>query len=396
MRKGRLSFCSAARAIPKKYCFFDASNFVASRPISHFLDRKRRGLAAIIIEKEAYEMTTPSRGAMPLRTLGNELAISAIGFGAMGMSEFYGPSDDIASLAVLDEALDLGVTMIDTADLYGRGHNEKLIGRFLSAHKWALSDGRIKIATKCGIERPADEPYRRTINNSRAYIRSCCEASLTRLGVECIDLYYIHRVDQMADIVETMGTLSELVSEGKIARIGLCEVSASTLEKANNAYKVTAIQTEYSLWTRDVEREILPKARELEVGFVAYSPLGRGFLTGRITSTDALAEEDFRRSNPRFQSDNLAHNLSLLKTVETVAARHGATPAQIALAWLLAQDEHIVPIPGTRRSAFLRENVAAVEIELTPEDLQELDGSMTLGQVRGARYTAEGMKGLDA
>lgn len=341
-------------------------------------------------------MTYDKTASTPLRQrrLGQELIVSALGYGAMGISEFYGPSDDSASLRLLAEVIDSGVSMIDTADMYGRGHNEVLLGEFLATRRAELAAGHIQIATKCGIDR-TDASYARAINNRPEYIRACCEASLKRLGVERIDLYYIHRVDPDADIAETMGTLADLVEEGKIAHVGLCEVAAPTLAKAHAVYPVTALQTEYSLWTRDVEAEILPKARELGVGLVAYSPLGRGFLTGRITSADDLVEGDFRRSNPRFQGENLAHNLALLKRVHQVGARHGVTPGQVALAWLLAQDAHIVPIPGTRHSKYLQENLAAVDVHLTAEDLAELDEGLPMGITHGARYTAEGMKGVN-
>nr|WP_298415941.1 aldo/keto reductase [uncultured Halomonas sp.] len=332
--------------------------------------------------------------ALPTRVLGQGFSVSAIGYGAMGLSEFYGPSDDTQSLAMLDEVADAGVTLIDTADMYGRGHNEALIGRFLSARSSAADS--IKVATKCGIDRPKEAEYARGINNRPEYIRACCDASLKRLGVERIDLYYIHRVDPQADITETMDALKGLVEEGKIAHVGLCEVSAATLEKAHAVYPITALQTEYSLWTRDVEQSILPKAQELGIGLVAYSPLGRGFLTGHIASTQELADDDFRRNNPRFQQDSLAHNLQLLESVKTVAERHGATPGQVALAWLLAQGDHIVPIPGTRRSRYLQENLAAAELELSAEDKRELEKIFTSGSVRGERYGKEGMKGVNA
>lgn len=339
-------------------------------------------------------MDRKNTAALPTRMLGQGLSVSAIGYGAMGLSEFYGPSDDAQSRAMLDEVADAGVTLIDTADMYGRGHNETLIGRFLAATSSAV--GSIRIATKCGIDRPKDAEYARGINNRPEYIRACCEASLKRLGVERIDLYYIHRVDPQADIAETMEALKELVEEGKIAHVGLCEVSATTLEKAHAVHPITALQTEYSLWTRDVEQSILPKARESGIGLVAYSPLGRGFLTGRIASTQELADGDFRRNNPRFQQDNLAHNLQLLETVKTIAERHAATPGQVALAWLLAQGDDIVPIPGTRRSQYLQENIAAAQLELSTEDRCELEKVFTPENVQGERYGEEGMKGVNA
>jgi aryl-alcohol dehydrogenase-like predicted oxidoreductase len=337
----------------------------------------------------------PATQPLPQRSLGSGLTVSAMGFGAMGMSEFYGPSDDEASLALLGEVVERGVTLIDTADVYGRGHNEELIGRFLRGRPNQLANGELRIATKCGIDRPVDAAYARRINNAPAYIRSCCDASLRRLGVERIDLYYIHRVDPAADLAETMGCLGELVAEGKIAHVGLCEVSARTLASAHRHFPVAVLQSEYSLWTRELEAEILPMANALGIGLVAYSPLGRGFLTGRLTTTETLAEGDFRRSNPRFSSDNLAHNLALLSAVESVAARHGALPGQIALAWLLSRGPSIVPIPGTRRSQYLKENLAAIQLELSTQDLQQLELAMPADQVRGERYTAEGMKGVN-
>lgn len=333
---------------------------------------------------------------LPMRMLGSSLAVSALGFGAMGMSEFYGPSDDIASLALLHEAAERGVTLIDTADLYGRGHNELLIGDLLRARRAMPSAAPVMIATKCGIERPADGQSPRRINNSPEYIRRCCEASLRRLGVECIDLYYIHRVDPGVPIEDTMGCLAGLVKEGKIAHVGLCEVSAATLKRAHRVYPVAALQTEYSLWSREVEDEILPLTQALGIGFVAYSPLGRGFLSGRMTHIDTLAEGDFRRANPRFQGENLARNLLLLDTVRAVAARHGAAPGQVALAWLLAQGGNIVPIPGTRRSAYLAENLGAATLTLAGADLALLSATMTPDAVHGARYGAEGMAGINA
>jgi aryl-alcohol dehydrogenase-like predicted oxidoreductase len=328
--------------------------------------------------------------------LGSSLAVSALGFGAMGMSEFYGPSDDIASLKLLHEAAERGVTLIDTADLYGRGHNELLIGEFLRARRTLRNAGGLKIATKCGIERPAGGTPPRRINNTPEYIRRCCEASLKRLGVDCIDLYYIHRVDPAVPIEDTMGCLAGLVHEGKIAHAGLCEVSASTLERAHRVHPVAALQTEYSLWSREVEDEILPMTQALGIGFVAYSPLGRGFLSGRLTQTDTLAEGDFRRANPRFQGDNMAHNLILLDTVRDVAARYGAAPGQVALSWLLAQGDNIVPIPGTRRSAYLAENLGAASLTLIGADLALLSEAMAPHAVHGARYSSEGMHGINA
>ena len=333
---------------------------------------------------------------LPIRTLGTSLHVSALGFGAMGMSEFYGPSDDIASLSLLHEAANRGVTLTDTADLYGQDHNELLIGVLLRARRMMRNAGPLKVATKCGIERPAGGAAQRRINNTPEYIKRCCEASLTRLGVKCIDLYYIHRVDPAIPIEDTMLCLAGLVKEGKIAHVGLCEVSADTLARAHRIHPVAALQTEYSLWRGDVEDEILPMTQALGIGFVAYSPLGRGFLSGRLTDTDKLAEGDFRRANPRFQGENMAHNLILLDTVREVAARHGAAPGQVALAWLLAQSDNIVPIPGTRRTAYLAENLGAAALTLCGADLALLSETKAPDAVRAARYGAEGMAGINA
>ena len=322
---------------------------------------------------------------MQQRTLGQGLTTSALGLGCMGMSEFYGPRDDATSMQVLNEAVERGIDMLDTADMYGPHHNEELIGAFLGG------GAKVKVATKFGIVRAAGE-YRRGLDNSPEYIRAACEGSLKRLGVDRIDLYYVHRVSPDLPIEETMGTLSRLVEEGKIAHVGLCEISANTLRRAHAVHPVTAVQTEYSLWSRGVEASVLPTCRALGVGFVAYSPLGRGFLTGQIGELDA---GDFRRALPRFQAEALATNRSLADRVAEVAARRGCTAAQVSLAWLLAKGDDILPIPGTKRLRWLRENIAATDVVLTPNDLRDLDALSALPVV-GARYTAEGMKGLDA
>lgn len=331
------------------------------------------------------------------RQLGDRLAASAVSFGAMGMSEFYGtPPDDDASLAVLNRAQELGVTMFDTADMYGRGHNERLIAKFLALHPQERANGQIRIATKFGIDRDPADSYKRSINNSQAYIRSACEDSLKRLGVERIDLYYAHRINPAVDIAETMGTLADLKRQGKIAHIGLCEVSAATLEKAHAAHPVAVLQSEYSLWTREVEDAILPACRRLGIGFVAYSPLGRGFLTGKYTSTKDLDASDFRLSNPRFQNDNLRKNAELLATLQAVARRYACTPAQAALAWLLSRDERLVVIPGTRSLARVEENCRAAWVALKKDDIALLDATFTPGAIYGERYTPEGMKGANS
>lgn len=340
---------------------------------------------------------TQHYAAMPIRELGDGFSASAISFGAMGMSEFYGKTpDDEASLTVLDRALELGVTMLDTADMYGRGHNERLMAKFVARHPQEHASGRIRIATKFGIDRDPADSYKRSINNSPDYIRKACEASLQRLGVERIDLYYAHRVNTDVDIADTMGVLADLKQQGKIAHVGLCEVSAATLARAHSVHPVAALQSEYSLWTREMEHEVLPACQRLGIGFVAYSPLGRGFLTGKYSSPEALEAGDFRRSNPRFQADNLRHNLKLLPALEAVAQKHGCTLAQIALAWLLGRYERLVVIPGTRSIARLEENCRAAHIALPHEDSAQLDAVFTEQAVHGQRYPQEGMKGANA
>lgn len=334
--------------------------------------------------------------AIALRVLSDGLTVSAISFGAMGMSEFYGPApSDEESLKVLDRALELGVTMIDTADMYGRGHNEQLIAKFIARHPAERKSRQIQIATKFGIDRDPNDSYKRSINNSPEYIRAACDASLQRLGVERIDLYYAHRLDPAADVTETMGVLADLKEQGKIAHIGLCEVSPATLEKAHATHPVAAVQSEYSLWTRDLEREMVPVCRRLGIGIVAYSPLGRGFLTGKV-STGTLTAGDFRLSNPRFQGENLERNEALLPVLQETADKYGCTPAQIALAWLLGRYEHLAVIPGTRSIARLEENCAAAGIRLESGDIQKLDAVFAPGVTHGERYSVEGMKGANA
>lgn len=327
---------------------------------------------------------------MQHRMLGTDLSVSAIGLGCMGMSEFYGPRDDAESLAVLRRSVDLGIDFLDTADTYGPHHNEELIGRFL-----ADSRADVKIATKFGIVRKPGE-YTRTIDNSADYMRRACEGSLKRLGVDQIDLYYVHRINRERPIEETMEALAALKREGKIGHIGLCEVSAETLRRAHAVHPVTAVQTEYSLWTRDVEAEILPTCRELGIGFVAYSPLGRGFLTGRFQAGSQFEEGDFRATLPRFAPENAATNGALVDVVRGIAAEKGCTPAQVALAWLLAKGDDIVPIPGTRQIKYLEENAAAASIELGETERIALEQALSGLPVSGERYTAEGMKGVNA
>ena len=327
---------------------------------------------------------------MQRRKLGHDLEVSALGLGCMGMSEFYGPRDDAQALQMLEQAIGMGVDFLDTADMYGPYHNEELIGHFLATRK-----PKVQIATKFGIVRRPGE-YRRSIDNSPDYARQCCEASLRRLGVERIDLYYVHRIDPTQAIEETMRGLAQLVQQGKVARIGLCEVSAATLRRAHAVHPIAAVQTEYSLWTRDVEAEVLPTCRQLGIGLVAYSPLGRGFLTGRFQHDVTWEEGDFRASLPRFQPEHLATNRALVDAISAVAVRKACTTAQIALAWLLAQGNDIVPIPGTQRVAHLQDNLGALAIRLEPEDLAALGRALDAMPVAGARYTEEGMKGVNA
>jgi aryl-alcohol dehydrogenase-like predicted oxidoreductase len=306
----------------------------------------------------------------PTRTLGRSgLVVSALGLGCMGMSDFYGatPDEEPESIATIHRALELGVTFLDTADMYGVGANEELVGRALAGRR----DG-VVLATKFGIERRADDPTYRTINGRPAYVRQSCEGSLRRLGVDHIDLYYLHRVDPEVPIEDTVGAMAELVGEGKVRHLGLSEASAGTLRRAAAVHPIAALQTEWSVFTRDLEAEIVPTCRELGIGLVPYSPLGRGLLTGVITSTSELADNDFRRHQPRYQGENLDHNLSLLAVVKEIAARHGCTPGQVALAWVLAQGDDVVPIPGTRRRRYLEENVGAVTLVLDAEDRARL------------------------
>ena len=313
----------------------------------------------------------------------------------MGMSEFYGPRDDEQSLTTLNRALDLGVTFLDTAETYGLGHNEELVGRLIAER------GRdaVTIATKFGILR---EPgaYARVISNDPAYIREACDKSLKRLGTDYIDLYYIHRIELDRPIEEPMEALARLVEEGKIGHIGICEASPATLRRANTVHQITALQSEYSLWTRDPEDGVFTACRELGIGFVPYSPLGRGFLTGAMNSTENLAEDDARRSIPRFEDANVSRNLFIVQAVQKMAEDKGCKPAQIALAWVIAQgqahDVPIVPIPGTKRVQYLEENVSALSVELTPDDIEELNRLVPPGAAAGERYPAEGMKGLNA
>ncbi|MBM1023780.1 aldo/keto reductase [Enterobacter sp. A11] len=332
---------------------------------------------------------------MKTRNLSQNLTVSSIGFGGMGLSEFYGQTNDYASLEVLHKLIELNVTFIDTANLYGRGHNERLIGHFLAGLDKSTRE-QFKIATKCGIDRSPDESYARSINNKPDYIIRCCNESLKRLGVERIDLFYLHRVSNETPIEESMDCLSALVKEGKINHIGLCEVSASTLRRAHEVHPVTALQTEYSLWTRDIEDTVLPVVKELDIGLVPYSPLGRGFLTGKYLNNSDFAEGDFRKNNERFIQSSLDHNRQLLDIITPLATKYGCTAGQIALAWLLAQYDKLVPIPGTKHLNYLTENARAADIVLENTDIDSLNTLHRQIDIKGDRYSAEGMKGVNA
>jgi aryl-alcohol dehydrogenase-like predicted oxidoreductase len=314
------------------------------------------------------------------------LTVSALGLGCMGMSEFYGTPDEQGGTDTIHRALDLGVTFLDTADMYGPFTNELLVGKAIAGRR-----DEVQLATKFGNERRPDGTMV-GINGSPDYVRAACDASLQRLGVDHIDLYYQHRVDKTVPIEDTVGAMAGLVEAGKVRHLGLSEASAATIRRAHAVHPITALQTEYSLWTRDPEDEVLPTCRELGIGFVAYSPLGRGFLTGRFQSIDDLPPDDYRRNSPRFQGENFQKNLDLLERVEDLARRKTCTPSQLALAWVLAQGDDIVPIFGTKRRVYLEENLRALDVELSASDLEEIEAIAPKGVAAGARYDEAGMK----
>jgi aryl-alcohol dehydrogenase-like predicted oxidoreductase len=327
---------------------------------------------------------------MQKRTLGTVgLEVSAIGLGCMGMSEFYGPHNDDESIVTIHAAIDAGLTFLDTADMYGVGHNEELVGKAIRDRR-----DRVIIATKFGNVRGSDGTFL-GVNGRPEYVRSACDSSLKRLGIDVIDLYYQHRVDPNTPIEETVGAMAELVRKGKVRFLGLSEAATATLRRAHAVHPISALQTEYSLWTRDVEADILPACRELGIGFVAYSPLGRGFLTGAYKQPDDFAEGDYRTRSPRFQEENLIKNVNLLRTLEELAASRNCSPSQVALAWCRGRGNDIVPIPGTKHRTFLLENVEAARLMLTPEEVRTLNEAFPPGAAAGLRYPEVAMKAVN-
>jgi aryl-alcohol dehydrogenase-like predicted oxidoreductase len=324
---------------------------------------------------------------MKNRNVGRQgLEVSALGLGCMGMSEFYGPRDEAESIATIHRALDLGINFLDTADVYGPFTNEELVGKAIRGHRQG-----VVLATKFGIVRSAD-PQARGINGRPEYVRAACDASLKRLNVDIIDLYYQHRVDPQVPIEDTVGAMAQLVQAGKVRYLGLSEASPATIRRAHAVHPITALQTEYSLWSREPEDEILETVRELGIAFVAYSPLGRGFLTGEIKHYEDFADDDYRRLSPRFQGENFARNLELVGRVQKIAEEKGCTPAQLALAWVLAQGDDVIPIPGTKRRSYLEQNAAAVNLTLTLKDLRRLEEVAPRGAAKGSRYPEEMMR----
>jgi aryl-alcohol dehydrogenase-like predicted oxidoreductase len=326
---------------------------------------------------------------MQTRRLGEELTVSALGLGCMGMTECYGECDEADAIATIHHALDLGVDLLDTSDMYAVGANEELVGRAIRGRR-----DQVVLATKFGNVRAATGEFI-GVNGRPEHVKRACEASLKRLGVEVIDLYYQHRVDKTTPIEETVGAMAELVDEGKVRYLGLSEAAPATIRRACAVHPIAAVQSEYSLWTRDPEREVLPTCRELGVGFVPYAPLGRGFLAGRFATEGDLADDDWRHTLPRYMGENLARNLRLAEAVKAMAAAKDCTPAQLCLAWVLAQGDDVVPIPGTKQIRYLEENIAALDFELTAEDLAKLDEAFPPGVATGDRYPEKGMASLD-
>jgi aryl-alcohol dehydrogenase-like predicted oxidoreductase len=328
---------------------------------------------------------------METRELGRSgLKVSALGLGCMGMSEFYGSTDENESIATIHRSIELGMTFLDTADVYGPHKNEVLVGKAIKGKR-----DKVVLATKFGIVRDPANPQVRGVNGKPEYVRACCDASLKRLDVDHIDLYYQHRVDPNTPIEDTVGAMAQLVKEGKVRYLGLSEAGAQTLRRAVKVHPIAALQTEYSLWTRDPEDVILATVRELGIGFVAYSPLGRGFLTGQFKRFEDLAADDFRRNSPRFQGENFQKNLDLVTRVQQLAKEKGCTPSQLALAWVLAQGKDIVPIPGTKRRTYLEDNAGAFQVRLTPDDLRRIDEVFPSGVAAGARYAEHMMQLLN-